>query len=66
MVGEDLMKWLLPEFIEDILPAEAKRVEVDGKPIELAQGGQVLVPTGTKRVIIEFTELVKKPTAQRK
>jgi ATP phosphoribosyltransferase regulatory subunit len=26
-VGEFLMKWLLPEYIEDILPAEAMRIE---------------------------------------
>jgi ATP phosphoribosyltransferase regulatory subunit len=26
-VGEKLMRWLLPEYIEDILPAEAMRVE---------------------------------------
>jgi hypothetical protein len=48
------------------LPKNPQRVEADGKVIEPAQGGQVLVPPGTKRVIIEFTELVKKPTAERK
>ena len=48
------------------LPKKPQRVEADGKAIEPAGGGQVLVPTGTKRVIIEFTELVKKPTAERK
>jgi ATP phosphoribosyltransferase regulatory subunit len=27
-VGENLMRWVLPEYIEDILPAEAMRIEM--------------------------------------
>src|SRR5215203_1778576 len=27
-VGEELMRWVLPEYVEDILPAEAMRIEM--------------------------------------
>jgi ATP phosphoribosyltransferase regulatory subunit len=53
-VGARLMKWLLPEFLEDILPAEAARIEALRRSILdlfFDNGYQLVIPP-----LLEYTD----------
>jgi hypothetical protein len=48
------------------LPKAPVRVEADGSAIIPAQDGRVTVPAGTKRVVVEMTQLAQKSSDERK